>query len=98
MTVELTQELAAALYASGERGLERVDPQTRRTHVLVDVETHQRAMQALDRQQSHASIKEGWPSCKLAKARHLMRHFRACGKHLDFPRLGKLDGPCINQE
>jgi hypothetical protein len=38
MAAELTQELAAALHVSGERGLELVDPQTRRTYVLVDAE------------------------------------------------------------
>lgn len=81
MTVKLTQELAAALQASRERGLELVDPQTRRTHVLVDVETHQRAMHAVDRQQSHASIKNGLAQLQADEGKALDEACRACGKN-----------------
>ena len=85
MTVELTQELAAALHASGESGLELVDPQTRRTYVLVDVETHQRAMHALDRQQSHAAIAEGLAQMQAGEGKPLDEAFSDLREKLGFP-------------
>ncbi|MEO8268468.1 MAG: hypothetical protein ABI557_02035 [Aureliella sp.] len=85
MTVELTQELAAALHASGERGLELVDPQTRRTYVLVDVETHHRAMKALDRQQSHAAIAEGLAQMQAGEGKALDQAFSDLREKLLFP-------------
>lgn len=59
MTVEMTKALAAALQATEERELELIDPETRRRYVLVDSETHLRAMQALRRQQNIEAIKQG---------------------------------------
>lgn len=85
MTVELTQELAAALHASGERGLELVDPQTRRTYVLVDAETHQLAMQALDRQQSYAAIAEGLAQMQTGEGMAIDDAFSELREKLGFP-------------
>ncbi len=85
MTVELTQELAAALHASGERGLELVDLQTRRTYVLVDVETHHRAMKVLDRQQSHAAIAEGLAQMQAGEGKALDQAFSDLREKLGFP-------------
>ena len=92
MAVELTQELAAALHASGERGLELVDPQTRRTYVLVDAETHQRAMHALDRQQSHAAIAEGLAQMQAGEVKALDEAFSGLREKLGFPSSRKMDG------
>ena len=98
MAVELTQELAAALHASGEKGLELVDPQTHRAYILVDVETHQRAMQALDRQQSHAAIADGLAQLQAREGKALDEAFSDLREKLGFPTARKTDGPCINQE
>ena len=58
MTPKLNQELADALHAS-ENPLSVIDPTTNRVYILVDYDTHQRAMAALHRQQSVAAIQEG---------------------------------------
>ena len=58
MTPELTQEMRDALNAnSGE--VRVVDPNTQQVYVLVDDETHGRAMQALRRQQDLDAIQAG---------------------------------------
>ena len=44
MAAILNKELAAALHATGDRQLELVDPETKRTYVLVDSETHRQAI------------------------------------------------------
>jgi predicted transcriptional regulator len=59
MAVKLTKELADALHAIGDHELEVVDPVTSRSYVLVDSETHRRAMEALRRQQDRDAIAEG---------------------------------------
>lgn len=85
MAMELTRELAAALHASGDSSLEFVDPQTRRTYVLVEVETHHRAMQALDRQQSHAAIAEGLAQMQAGDGKPLDVAFSDLREKLGFP-------------
>jgi hypothetical protein len=59
MTAKLTKELAAALHATGDNELEIVDPDTQRTYILVDSDTHRRAMEALRRQQDRDAIAQG---------------------------------------
>jgi hypothetical protein len=59
MTAKLTKELAAALHATGDSELEVVDPDTERTYVLVDSDTHRQAMEALRRQQDRDAIAQG---------------------------------------
>lgn len=90
MTVELTQELAAALHASGERGLELVDPQIRRTNVLVHVETHHRAMQAMYRQPSYAAIADGVAQVQAGEDKALDEAFSNFQEKLGFPMSGKV--------
>lgn len=58
MTPKLNQELSDALHAS-ENPLSVIDPSTNRVYVLVDYDTHQQAMAALERQRSVASIQQG---------------------------------------
>lgn len=59
MTVKLSKELVSALHAMGDGELEVIDPETQRVYVLVDCETHRRAMEALRRQQDRDAIAEG---------------------------------------
>lgn len=59
MIAKLNKELVDALHASGERGLEVVDPETNRTYTIVDSETYRQAMQALRRQQDYEAIAQG---------------------------------------
>ena len=59
MTAILNKELLAALHASGDRGLEVVDPETSRRYFIVDGETHRQAMEALRRQQDRDAIAQG---------------------------------------
>jgi hypothetical protein len=59
MTPKLSQEQVAALRASGENELEVVDPDTERAYLIVDIETHRRAMEALRQQQDRIAIAQG---------------------------------------
>lgn len=59
MTPNLTTELSAAIDASGTGSVEAVHPGTNRTYVIVDGDTHHRAMEALRRQQDHDAIATG---------------------------------------
>lgn len=59
MSTKLSKELADALRASGGSELEVIDPDSRRRYVLVDSDTHRRAMEALRRQQDRDAIAQG---------------------------------------
>ena len=59
MTAKLTKELAMALQAAGNDGLEVIDPETNRVYLIVDEQTHRRALHALRAQQDHDAIAEG---------------------------------------
>lgn len=50
MTAKLSQELSAALHASGNDQLEVVDPQTQRVYVICDRGMHQHVKRVLDRE------------------------------------------------
>lgn len=54
----LTPEQSAALQAS-EGGLRVVDPSTQRVYVLVDDETHGKAMEALRTREDYQAIQAG---------------------------------------
>ena len=58
MTLKLSQELSDALHAS-EAPLPVIDPTTNQVYILVDHDTHQQAMAALQRQRDVASIQRG---------------------------------------
>ena len=55
----LTPDQTEALHAAGDQPLPVVDPTTNTLYVLVDQKTHEQAMQALEEQRSHASIRAG---------------------------------------
>jgi hypothetical protein len=59
MPAPLSRDLIDALRATGGRSLEVIDPETSRTYVVVDSETHREAMEALHRQQDHLAIARG---------------------------------------
>jgi excinuclease UvrABC nuclease subunit len=58
MNPELTQEMADALRA-GKGEVRVTDPKTQQVYVLVDDETHRRAMEALRQQEDHRAIQSG---------------------------------------
>ena len=59
MARKLTKELARALRANGPDGLEVVDPDTNRVHMIVDGDTYRQALVALRQQQDRNAIAEG---------------------------------------
>jgi len=85
MATILNKELAAALHATGDRELELVDPETQRTYVLVDSETHRRAMEALRRQQDRDAIAEGIAQMESGQGRPLDEAFSNLRSRLGFP-------------
>jgi hypothetical protein len=85
MAINLSNELAAALRATGERELEVVDPQTQRTYVLVEAETHRRAMDALRRQQDRDAIAEGLAQMEAGEGKPLDEAFSDMRIRLGFP-------------
>ena len=84
MTAKLNKELAAALHAVGDRELEVVDPETQRTYVLVDSETHRRAMEALRRQQDRDAIAEGLAQMEAGEGKPLDQAFADMRSRLGF--------------
>ncbi len=60
MAAKLTTELADAVRTSSSSGLEVIDPSTNRIYVILDEETHRRAMEALRQQEDDwAAIQQG---------------------------------------
>ena len=84
MTVKLNKELAAALHATGDRELEVVDPETQQTYVIVDSETHRRAMEALRRQQDRDAIAEGIAQMEAGQGQPLDKAFSDMRSRLGF--------------
>lgn len=84
MIAKLNKELAAALHAVGNRELEVVDPDTQRTYILVDLETHRRAMEALRRQQDRDAIAEGLAQMEAGEGKPLDQAFADMRSRLGF--------------
>ena len=59
MTPKLSKELTDALKARDDGQLEAIDPETGRLYFVVDSAVHQRAMEALRRQEDHDAIARG---------------------------------------
>lgn len=59
MILNLTPELRSAIVASEGGPIHLRDEETAAVYVVVDEETHRRAMEALDRQQSLESVRRG---------------------------------------
>ncbi len=86
MIMKITQELADALHTSGDSELEVVDPQTQRRYVLIDSETHRRAMDALRREQDHEAIAEGLAQMEAGQGQPLDEAFADLRSRLGFPQ------------
>ena len=85
MTEKLTKELAAALQSTGSRELEVVDPETSRRYIIVDSETHRRAMEALRRQEDRDAIAEGLAQMEAGQGRPLDQAMADIRSRLGFP-------------
>lgn len=85
MSIELNKDLLAALHEAGNRGLEVVDPETSRVYVIVDSDTHRRAMEAFDREQDRLAIGEGLAQMQAGDGLPLDDAFDAIRVRLGFP-------------
>lgn len=85
MPAELTQQLVAALRATGDTALEVVDPETMRKYVIVDGDTHRRAMDALRRQQDRDAIATGLAQMEAGQGRPLDEAFAEIRSRLSMP-------------
>jgi len=82
-----TKELSAALHATGDQRLAVIDPETNRIYMLVDGETHCRAMAALQRQQDRDAIAEGLSQMESGQGKPLDEAFDEIRTRLAFPSL-----------
>ena len=85
MTVNLSKELTEALHATGESELEVVDPDTKRTYMIVDSEIHRRAMEALRRQLDRDAIAQGIAAMEAGQGKPLDKAFVELRTRLGFP-------------
>lgn len=85
MITKLSKEQAAALRATGDRELEVVDPETQRAYIIVDRDTHRRAMEALRRQQDRDAVAEGLSQMEAGKGKPLDEAFSDMRSRLGFP-------------
>ncbi len=85
MTEKLTKELASALHAAGNDRLEVVDPETNRVYLIVDEETHRRAMQALRAQQDCEAVAEGVSQMNAGEGKPVEQAFEEIRTRLGFP-------------
>ncbi|MCA9202652.1 MAG: hypothetical protein KDA59_06395 [Planctomycetales bacterium] len=86
MAAKLTPELVSALHATGDGELEVIDPLSNRLYLIVDGETHRRAMEALRRQQDHEAIAEGIAQMEAGEGKPLDRAFADMRVRLGFPQ------------
>ena len=84
MTPELSKEMADALHAEGG-DLRVVDPSTQRVYVIVDNDTHERAMQALRQQEDWESIQRGAAQADAGEGMSLAEADRKLRDQLGFP-------------
>ena len=86
MTAKLTKQLVTALHSVGSDGLEVIDPETNRVYVIVDEETHRRAMIALRAQQDHDAIAEGIAQIEAGQGKPAEQAFEDLRARLGFPQ------------
>lgn len=84
MIAQLTQELTAALNATGHNELELVDPDTQRMYVLIDSHTYQLAKDALRSQQGREAITQGIAQLESGHGRLLDESFQIMRDRLGF--------------
>jgi hypothetical protein len=71
MTAKLSKELTDALQASDSGHVEMIHPETGQVYFVVNGEIHQRAMEALRRQQDHDAIARGIEDMEAGRGRPL---------------------------
>lgn len=59
MTAKLSSDQTKAVDAHAGQPIKVEHPETQKVYVIVDNETHERAMQALQEQEDHAAIQQG---------------------------------------
>lgn len=85
MTEKLTKELSAALHAAGDIPLEVIDPETNRLYLIIDEQTHRRAMQALRAQYDREAIAEGLSQMEAGAGIPAEQAFAEIRTRLGFP-------------
>jgi predicted transcriptional regulator len=85
MTAKLNQELTDALRSAGD-ALEVIDPTTQRAYVIVDRKIHERAMDALRRQEERQAIAEGLAQMEAGEGKPLDEAFASMRSRLAFPQ------------
>jgi len=88
MIMQNAQEPSDALQTSGDSELDVVDPQTQRRYVLIDSETHRRAMDALRREQDREAIAEGLAHLEAEEGQRSNSAFVEQRSRLGFPEPG----------
>ena len=89
MTPKLTEEQSAAVDANDTGSVPVVHPSTNRTYFIVDGETHQQAMEALQqkrRQEDHDAIAEGIAQMEAGEGKPLDEAFEGIRTRLQLPR------------
>ena len=84
MTAKLTKELATALQAAGNDGLEVIDPETNRVYLIVDEQRYRRALNALRVQQDHDAIAEGIAQMEAGEGKPAEQVFEELRSRLGF--------------
>ena len=72
----ISQDLSDALRAAGEEPLPVIDPSNKQVYVVVDRAIHQRAMEALRRQESVEAIRQGVASMEAGNGMSLQESQR----------------------
>lgn len=86
MAAKLSKELASALHAAGNDGLEVIDPDTNRVYHIVDEETHRRAMNALRAEQDREAIAEGIAQMEAGEGKPAEQVFEGIRSRLNLPQ------------
>jgi hypothetical protein len=84
MTAQLNDDLQKEIEAHAGQPFQVVHPGTRKLYVIVDNDTHQRAMQALQEREDLASIVRGIQQMEAGEGRTLAEADAAMRKELGF--------------
>ena len=85
MDTKLSQDQQIALDAHAGQPIKVVHPETHEFYVIIDNETHERAMRALREQEDIASIARGIEQMEAGEGRPLAEADTAMRKELGFP-------------
>jgi len=85
MTPKLTNDLQKAVDEHAGQPIKVEHPVTHKLYVIVDCDVHERAMQALQEQEDHASIARGIEQMEAGEGRPLAEADAAMRKELGFP-------------